>query len=270
MLVLSAALLHAGWNFVVKASDDRLASTWAIATAGAILNLPVLLVLGLPERAALGWLALSAILHVGYGYALAAAYDRVDLASAYPIARGTAPILVAIVGIVLLGDTISPIGIVGIVAVTASLALIGIRHVPTGVSWALLTGLMIASYTISDGAGVRAGGESVRYIAALFFLHALLFTVLLGLTRRSIVSMVDAFRRSPSRLLVGGGASSGAYLLVMIAARTTPLGLVAGLRETSAVFGVLAGHYFLAEHVTRQHAIAVCVAAAGSILIVVN
>lgn len=269
-LVLAAALLHAGWNFVVKASDDRLAATWAIAAGGAVLNLPVLLVLGLPERSAVGWLALSAVLHVGYGYALAAAYDRVELAAAYPIARGTAPLLVTIAGVALLGDTINPLGIAGIVAVTTSLMLIGIRHVPAGASWAVLTGVMIASYTLADGAGVRAGDESVRYIAALFVLHSVLFTVILALTRRSTTSMTAAIRRSPRHLLIGGGASAGAYLLVMIAARTTPLGLVAGLREISAVFGVLAGHRFLAERVTRQHAVAVATAVAGSVLIVLN
>lgn len=268
LLVLAAAILHAGWNFVVKASDDRLAATWAIATAGAVLNIPVLILFGLPESAALGWLVLSAVLHVGYGYALAAAYDRVDLAAAYPIARGTAPLLVTGVSIVALGDAISPLAAAGIMLVTASLAIIGMHHAPNGVSWALLTGVMIASYTLSDGAGVRAGDESMRYIAALFVLHSALFTTMLTMTRRSTASLRNALRQSPGRLLIGGGASAGAYLLVMIAARSTPLGLVAGLRETSAGFGVLAGYLFLHERVTRHHAIAVGTTIAGSMLII--
>lgn len=269
-LVLAAAALHAGWNFIVKTSGDRLVATWAIATAGAFVNVPVLLFLGLPERSAAGWLAVSTVLHVAYGYALAGAYDRVDLASAYPIARGTAPLLVAIVSVPLLGDTINPAGVAGIVLVTASLAIIGLRHVPSGARWAVLTGVVIAAYTLSDGAGVRAGDESVRYIAALFVLHALLFTAVLGFTRGSTATMRTALVRQPGRLLVGGAASAGAYLLVMIAARTTPLGLVSGLRETSAGIGVLAGYAFLGEHVTRQHGIAVCVAIAGAVAIAVN
>lgn len=270
LLVLAAAVLHAGWNFIVKTSTDRLVAAWAVATAGALVNVPVLVLLGLPDRSVAGWLAVSTVLHVGYGYALAGAYDRVDLAAAYPIARGTAPMLVAIVSVPLLGDSITPVGAVGIVLVTLSLAIIGLRHVPSGVSWAVLTGVIIAAYTLSDGAGVRAGDESVRYIAALFVLHSLLFTVMLVATRRSTVTMRSALAQHPGRLLIGGASSAGAYLLVMVAARTTPLGLVAGLRETSAAIGVLAGYALLGERVTRQHAAAVAVTIAGAIAIAVS
>ncbi len=267
---MAAAVLHAGWNFIVKTSDDRLVATWAVATTGALVNVPVIVFLGLPDRSVAGWLAVSTVIHVGYGFALAGAYDRVDLAAAYPIARGTAPLIVAIVSVPLLGDSISVVGVVGIVLVTSSLGIIGLRHVPTGVGWAVLTGIAIAAYTLSDGAGVRAGDESVRYIAALFVLHSLLFTIVLGLTRRSTVTMRAALARQPARLLIGGAASAGAYLLVMIAARTTPLGLVAGLRETSAGIGVLAGYALLGERVTRQHAAAVAFAIAGAIAIAIN
>lgn len=270
LLVLAAAILHAGWNFIVKTSDDRLVAAWAVAAAAALVNVPVLVLLGLPDRSAAGWLAVSSVLHVGYGYALAGAYDRVDLAAAYPIARGTAPLLVAILSVPLLGDSISPVGVLGIVLVTSGLAIIGLRHVPSGVSWAVLTGVMIAAYTLSDGAGVRAGDESVRYIAALFVVHSLLFTVMLVATRRSTVTMRDAVARHPARLLLGGASSAGAYLLVMIAARTTPLGLVAGLRETSAGIGVLAGYAFLGERVTHQHAVAVAVTIVGAIAIAIS
>ncbi|MFT4866060.1 MAG: drug/metabolite transporter (DMT)-like permease [Ilumatobacter sp.] len=269
-LVLSAAVLHATWNLVVKQSADRLVSTWAIVTSGAMLSVPVSIFIGLPERAALPWLATSALLHVAYGYALAGAYDRIDLAAAYPIARGTAPLIVMVGSIMLLDDVVSPVGFIGIALVVASLGLIGIRHVPNGVGWALLTGLMIALYTLSDGAGVRAGNDSIRYIAALFQLHALAFGIMILATRRSPTTMIAAVRRSPLKLLFGGAASAGAYLLVMIAARTTPLGLVAGLRETSAGFGVVAGALVLKERVTRQHAVAVAVAVIGGGLIALS
>ena len=269
-LVLSAAVLHATWNLVVKQSADRLVSTWAIVTSGAMLSVPVSIFIGLPERAALPWLATSALLHVAYGYALAGAYDRIDLAAAYPIARGTAPLIVMVGSIMLLDDVVSPVGFIGIALVVASLGLIGIRHVPNGVGWALLTGLMIALYTLSDGAGVRAGNDSIRYIAALFQLHAVAFGITILATRRSPSTMIAAVRRSPLKLLFGGAASAGAYLLVMIAARTTPLGLVAGLRETSAGFGVVAGALVLKERVTRQHAVAVAVAVIGGGLIALS
>lgn len=270
VLVLTAALLHAAWNVMVKGSVDRLASMWAVATGGAVLNIPVLVVVGLPDPKVGGWLALSTVLHVAYGYALAGTYDRVDLAAAYPIARGSAPLIVTAASVAFLGDRVSLIGVAGVVLVSLSLAIIGLRHVSAGIGWPILTGLTIAAYTLSDGAGVRAGDESVRYIGLLFVLHSLLFTVALGVTRRSMTSLSDAVRRSPWRLLFGGAASAGAYLLVMIAARSAPLGLVAGLRETSAGFGVIAGGLVLHERVTLRHALAVLVAVFGSILIALS
>jgi drug/metabolite transporter (DMT)-like permease len=267
LLVLTAAALHATWNLLVKQSDDRLVSTWAIVMSGALFSIPVTVVLGLPERDAVPWLVTSALLHVAYGHALAGAYDRIDLAAAYPIARGTAPLIVMVGSIAFLGDVVSPVAMIGIVLVVASLGLIGIRHVPHGIGWAVLTGLMIALYTLSDGAGVRAGNDSVRYIAALFQLHAVAFTITILAIRRSPTTMLATVRRSPRRLMFGGLASACAYLLVMIAARTTPLGLVAGLRETSAGFGVLAGALVLHERVTVLHAAAVAVAVGGGGLI---
>lgn len=269
LLVLAAAALHAGWNFLVKASDDRLATTWSVAFGAALVNVPVLAVLGLPETGVLGWLSLSAVLHIGYGYALAAAYNRVDLSAAYPIARGTAPLLVTGASAVFLGDTVSPVGLLGIVLVAGSLCLIGLRHVPSGASWAVLTGVFIAAYTVADGAGVRAGDEAVRYIGSLFVLHAALFTVVLAAHRGSTASLTAVLRGNPGRVLIGGAGSGGAYLLVMMAARTAPLGLVSGLREISAGLGVIAAAVVLKERVSMAHGLAVAAATAGSIAIAV-
>ena len=113
VMVLVAAMLHAAWNLAMKDSDDRLLAAWAIMGVGGLVSLPVLVVLGPPPAEALGWLALSVGIHVGYVLALSRAYELTDLAVAYPVARGTAPLLVTIGGVTLLGDAISPLGIVG-------------------------------------------------------------------------------------------------------------------------------------------------------------
>lgn len=134
MLVVAAAILHAGWNLIVKRSRDRLATTWAIACSGALVTSPVVVIAGLPEPVALPSLIVSAVLHVSCSYALAGAYDRVALSAAYPIARGTSPLIVAVAGMFLLGDRITSVGLIGIVLVTVILGLVGIRHVPSGVN----------------------------------------------------------------------------------------------------------------------------------------
>ena len=266
VMVLIAAMLHAGWNLAMKDSPDRLLAAWAIMGVGGAVSLPVLVVLGPPPAEALGWLALSVCIHVGYALALSRAYELTDLAVAYPVARGTAPLLVTIGGVTLLGDAISPLGVVGVLLVSVGLMSMMRRGSLAGYRWAVLTGLFIAAYTLSDGAGVRAGDDALRYIAALFVLQTSILSVVV-LRLRGRRSMALTMRAQPARLGLAGLAGVTAYLLVLIASRTSPLGLVSGLRETSTAFGVLGGSVFLGESVTPKHAAAVAAAIIGALLI---
>lgn len=265
-LVLLAAVLHALWNSIIKASSDGLIVTWAVVAAAAIANVPLLLILGPPGRDVWWLLAISTAIHVAYNVTLVAAYERADLSVAYPIARGTAPLLVTLAGATVLGDSTTAQGVVGVVLVSLSLATVVSGQPMRNTAMAGLTGLMIASYTVVDGAGVRANGDSVQYIAAVFVLHALIFTGIV-VHRRGIDTMRRTAGAQPFRLLLGGTASAAAYLLVMIAARTEPLGLVAGLRETSAFFGLAIGAWVLDEHVTTRQTVAVVIAVVGTIAI---
>ncbi len=270
VLALAAAVLHAGWNLMVKAGRDRVLSFWAVTLGSAILNVPVLMILGLPDPVTAPYLAATTILHVVYGSLLVAAYERADLAVIYPIARGVAPLLVAVGGVLWLGDLVPALGWVGIALV--SLGIIGIAltaGVGSGVGWALLTGLAIASYTTVDGAGVRAGDEAIRYIGTMFVLTGAVWTAVV-LVRRGMASAVRHVRTQWREVVFGGIGSAGAYALVMVAALLAPLGLVAGVRETSALIGVFGGYRMLREHVTGRHIAAAVLAVTGTILIAVS
>ncbi|CCM65646.1 MAG: EamA family transporter [Candidatus Microthrix sp.] len=266
VMVLVAAMLHAAWNLAMKDSGDRLVAAWAIMGVGGLASVPVLAALGPPPSAALGWLGVSVCIHVGYALALARAYELTDLAVAYPVARGTAPLLVTIGGVTLLGDSIAPLGVVGVVVVSAALMSMMRRGSLAGYRWAVLTGLFIAGYTLSDGAGVRAGDDAIRYIAVLFVLQTLVLSVVV-LRMRGSGAMAAAVRAQPLRLTLAGLGGVTAYLLVLIASRTSPLGLVSGLRETSTAFGALGGYLFLGESVTPKHAAAIAAAIVGALLI---
>lgn len=264
--MLVAAVLHATWNALVKSSGDRFLTSAGVAAASAVVSLPVLLVGGLPSRDVWAIAAASSLVHVAYLVLLTAAYERTDLSVAYPIARGTAPALVAVVGIAALDDDVRLVGLVGIGAVTAGLVVLARSRHWHQTRWALATGVTIAGYTAFDGWGVRRGDESLRYISLVFVLHASMLVALV-LWRRGLAATRAAVADQRGTLLLGGAASAGAYLLVMTAARTEPLGLVAGLRETSAVVGTLIGWRLLGERVTRRHAIAVAIIAAGAVAI---
>ena len=269
-LAFGAAVLHAGWNLLVKAGRDRVLSFWAVTLGSAIWNVPVLIVLGLPDAITAPYLAATTVLHVIYGSLLVAAYDRADLAVIYPIARGVAPLLVALGGVLWLGDVVEAVGWIGIALV--SLGIVGLAitvGVGSGVGWALLTGLAIASYTTVDGAGVRAGDEAIRYIGSMFVLTGIVWTgVVLG--RRGSSRALAHVRSHWREVVLGGLGSAGAYALVMVATLLAPLGLVAGVRETSALIGILGGYRLLREHVSRRHVFAAAVAVTGTILIAVS
>ncbi len=266
VLVLTAALLHAAWNAIVEASPDRLLAIWAVVAAAAVVNVPVLLVVVLPDRDVWWYIAVSAAIHVGYSGALVVAYGRADFSVAYPIARGTAPLVVTLGGAVVLSDPTTAQGVIGVALVSLSLGVLATGRPMRHTTWAAVTGLTIAAYTIVDGAGVRANGDSLQYIGAPFVAYAVAFSLVV-LGRRGLTPMRAVLVAQPGRLLIGGTASAGAYLLVMVVALTEPLGLVAGLRETSALFGLAIGAGILREPVTRRHALAVVFAVLGTVVI---
>jgi drug/metabolite transporter (DMT)-like permease len=256
LLVLGSAVLHASWNLAIKASGDRLVTAAGQVVLGALAFTPALVVTGLPHGA-WGWVALSSVVHLLYGLSLVAAYERGDLSAMYPIARGTAPALVAIGAAVLLGDSITLAGVVAIGLIVGGIVAIGLTGRPRGVPWAILTGIFITTYTIIDGRAVRALDTAVAYTVFVFLGNAVLYAALL-VWRRGITDIVAAVRIEWWKQALGGSAS-----LVLTAARTSPLGLVSAVRETSVVFGAIAGWLLLHEQLGSKRVIAASSIAAG-------
>jgi drug/metabolite transporter (DMT)-like permease len=261
LLVLGSAVLHASWNLAIKASGDRLVTAAGQVVLGALAFTPALVVTGLPHGA-WGWVALSSVVHLLYGLSLVAAYERGDLSAMYPIARGTAPALVAIGAAVLLGDSITLAGVVAIGLIVGGIVAIGLTGRPRGVPWAILTGIFITTYTIIDGRAVRALDTAVAYTVCVFLGNAVLYAGLL-VWRRGMTHILAAVRIEWWKQALGGSASALAYLLVLTAARTSPLGLVSAVRETSVVFGAIAGWLLLHEQLGSKRVIAASSIAAG-------
>lgn len=266
-MALAAAFLHVVWNLVVKVSTDRLVAAFTVSAGGALLNLPVLAVVGLPDRKVWGLVMLSAVVQTFYMVLLSKAYEKGDMSFVYPVARGFAPLLVTGAGVLLLGDRVGAGGALGVLVVMIALAALATgRNDRSGLGWALATGLSIATYTTIDAAASRIEGSAIPVVGAMFVVHTVLMGGYVAMVRGP-ESLVEMFTRAPLRSLAASVGSASGYLLVMSAAVMAPVGLVAAIRETSVVLGVLAGRRFLAEHVTRLHWIAVGCAALGTILI---
>ena len=270
LLVLLSAAMHAGWNFVVKASPDRFLDYTGLSVAGAIVAALTLPWLPLPAVASWPWLAITVFVHVGYYLLLMSAYQHADLSIAYPLTRGTAPVLVALVS-PLAGESLSLGLIFGIGLVAAGIALpigIGVRRGSvsrSALGYGLATAAAIASYTIIDGIGVRLSGHAASYTLWLFFLNAWL-VLGVAIWRRGRGTFAHLGKRWLFSLL-GSVLTMGSYGLVLWAMTVAPIPVVAALRETSVIFATILGAWLLKERMGRWRIGGACLVALGAGLI---
>lgn len=255
--------MHAGWNLLMKRSGDRLISGWAIATTGGLASLPFLVVLGIPDTSVWPNVIASGLVHVGYVSALAAAYERADLSVAYPLARGISPVLIGAGAALFLDDRLSGAGWAGVALTSAGLLFVALHALKLeGLEWAAVTGLFITTYTLIDTAGARADDEALRYVLALFVVHSAWFVPVI-LFRRGWSALAAVMRAEGGRMFLGGALSVGAYALVLAAALTSPIGGVSAVRETSVVFGSLAGWLLLNEDLGLRRTVGAAAVAGG-------
>jgi drug/metabolite transporter (DMT)-like permease len=251
LAVLAAGLLHAGWNALLKSAPggDPLLDTAAVVAGSAVCGLAVLPFVALPDPTAWKFAAASALVHFAYYVTLAQAYRTGDLSFAYPLMRGTAPLLVALLGIVFLREWPSLQVAAGILLIC--LGIVGIafarrgRHTAAAAVWALANAAIIAVYTLIDGAGARASGNAWSYVAWLTFLEGLPFLgwIFARRGRPATAYLARGWRRG----LVGGAGSVAAYGIVLWAMTRAPVAAVAALRETSVLFAALIGALWLKE-----------------------
>jgi len=269
-LVLLAAVLHASWNAMLHGNRDRfLSMTWMSIAIAAVSTLVVLFT-PRPTDAAWPYIVASGLVHIVYNMSLVRAYRRSDLAQAYPIARGSSPLLVTLGAALFAHEAIGPLHALGITLISGgiiALALPGRRLSPAGALAALTTGATIALYTVIDGIGVRlSDGQALTYTAWMFLFYWLmpvLFVAMRGLT--ALWTPIRAAPMAVGSSLAGGLVSIAAYGIVIWAMQSGAMGAVSALRETSVVFAVLIGRLFLREAVSAQRWLACVIVAAGAV-----
>jgi drug/metabolite transporter (DMT)-like permease len=271
LVVLLSALLHAGWNALVRAAADKFLSTLVVVLGAGLLALPLLPWLALPAPASWPYLLASALIHVVYFTLVAWSYRHADLSLAYPVMRGTAPVLTALAAALLLGEMPAAGGWAGIALICLGvLALAGAawRVAPrpgAALLPALANAVVIAAYTLIDGQGARLSGQAAGYTGWLFLLTAVLLLGLAwGWRGRRVLQQARA-RWRPG--LLGGAGTLTAYGLVLWAMAQAPIALVAALRETSIVFAALIGALLLHERLHRSRLIALALICAGAVAI---
>jgi len=251
LLVLLAAVMHASWNAIAKSSTSKLLDITAMALAGGAVCALALPFVPVPEREAWPWLAASLLLHFLYFIALVGAYRWGDLSHAYPLMRGVAPLLVALLGVVLLDDRLTASMWAGVLLISAGILLPFVLWSASdkahwkGTVFALANTVIIATYTLVDGYGTRLSAHPLSYCLWLFLLDPLPILAL-ALARHG-GGVWTYMRRRWAPCAVGGILTVAAYGIVLWAMTRAPIAAVAALRETSVIFAALIGSVLLRE-----------------------
>ena len=268
--VLLAAVLHACWNALLKGVEDRLVTVVLLDLTALVLSALALPLARSPARASWWLLGLSVLLHAGYKVLLMQSYRVGELNQVYPLARGSAPLLVAGFAGLVLGERLGPWQLAGLAGVCGGLVLLletgrgGLRGRPM-LGFALATGVSIAAYTVADGVGVRRSGTDLGYVVWLFLLGGLPIPLY-----AAAVAGRDLAARMRRRL--GAGVAAGAlavtaYGLVIWAQRRGALAVVAALRETSVLVAALIGSLWFSERFGRRRVLAAACITAGIVLL---
>jgi drug/metabolite transporter (DMT)-like permease len=248
-LILSAALLHAVWNAIVKTAADRTTTLGLVALGHVIPGAVMVVLLPLPSLESLGYVLLSTVVHFGYFYLLGRAYEHGDLSVVYPIARGIVPALVGLWAMIFAQEVLPLQAWGGIALIVLGIQLSSWAALRSGVGRAALgfavgTGVCISVYSVVDGIGVRLSGNTLSYWAWGAFLHVFIAGFIALRRGRSLAAL-------PLRVwglgIAGGLVSMTAYGLVLYAKNFAPLGAVSALRETSVIFAALIGFVVLRE-----------------------
>ncbi|MCI2400472.1 EamA family transporter [Aliiroseovarius subalbicans] len=269
LAVLGAAFLHAFWNALIKTGGDKQTGMLMLTLGHAAIGAVVVSLRPLPAAEVWPWLIASGLIHMAYQLFLAYAYEHGDLSRVYPIARGTAPLIVAIVGAVVLSDVITGREYTGVAVLG-----LGILLMAQGVfrndesrrllPYALGSACATAGYSLVDGMGARVSGDPVTYVAWLLILSALFYTpVVLALHGRRVLA------NTPRGWALGGVASAAsyvAYAVVVWAMTQAPIALVTALRETSILFAVLIGWVVFREPMQRGKLVAAGLIVLGVVL----
>ena len=271
--VLLAAALHAVWNALIKMSGDRLVIMAVTTATTSVLVIPILFYLPSPAPASWPYLISSACVHSFYMLVLIKAYGLGDFAQVYPLSRGSAPLLTAMLGFLLLNESMEPSEMLGMLLIVAGifgLALetsAGVLQLSRpALFYSLLTGLCITTYSLVDGMGVRLSGNSLSFILWMFFLDGFLVP-LVALARRPRQLLIDTIKIVWKPGLMVSLLSTIGYAIIVWAFSQERIAPIAVLRETSVLFAMLISVLFIKEAFSALRALIIGLILGGIILL---
>jgi drug/metabolite transporter (DMT)-like permease len=274
-LVLGAAVIHASWNYLLKKSGGGIGFVWAFATLSTLLYAPLAVVVALVGHfefslRTLAFILASAVLHTGYYLLLDRGYRHGDLSIVYPLARATGPLLTVLVAVTFMGERPGTVAMCGAALVVGGAFFLATNPAKLresgsgrGMTFALLTGCMIASYTVVDKQAVSAALIPPILLDWGSNLGRAIVMTPLAMRRREQVK--SAWARQRKRVILVAALCPLSYIFVLTAMTFTPVSYVAPAREISILFAALMGTQWLSEGDVPRRLAATAAMAAGVI-----
>lgn len=265
-VVLFAAAVHATWNAIVKGSSDKFLTATLVTGSATLLALVTLPFLQPPAPASWPFIGMSTIFQICYFRLLALNYQRSEMSLAYPLMRGTAPLIVTMISVLMLQVALPPLAGLGIAIICAGVLSLAVSHGRgngRSVALALLNACVIAGYTLIDGEGVRRSGAPASYTLWIYLLTGPALVGWVLITRRG--TFLPYVRANWLYGMIGGIGTATSYGLALWAMTMAPIAVVSALRETSILFGILLSVTVLRERVDARRLVAACIIAAGAI-----
>ena len=259
--VIIASMFHATWNGMVKKHSNKVTAISAVILGHVPMSIIAVIFLPMPSFKSLPYIIVSAFIHQGYNWFLLKSYSLGDLTKVYPIARGFGPIITTIISILFLGLVISKASVISISLVCVGIITIGlfgykvINNLKI-VKYSLITGFFIGLYSIIDGYGARVSLSAISYMSWGFILSSILFPILLKINKYDNI-FKNIINDGKAIFWIGGSISYLVYGVVIWGFTKAPIPMVSALRESSIVFAIFIGLFFLDEKINLAKLISI-------------
>ena len=270
--VIFAAIIHSLWNGMIKKQDDKYIAIAALVLGHVPLSIIVLFFTPMISIKSIPYVFISAIFLAGYEWCLLSAYRLGDYTKVYPIARGTAPIFIVIFSLIFFSINISKFELIGIITISFGIIVLSFQKFKSinnysEIFYAIATGFFISCYSITDGYGGRASLSPVNYTSWQMIVNATITFPILLVIMKKTDAIKEVFRKGKKIFFVAGPLSYIAYAIIVWAFTYAPIHLVAALRETSIIFALLIGTFFLKEKLTSLKIVSIIIIFLGVILL---
>ena len=255
LIVLFSTVMHAVWNAMVKNHSNKTIAVSAIVLGHVPLSVVAIFLLPLPSFESVPYILASIIIHQCYQWYLINSYEVGDFTKVYPIARGFGPLVATLISVLILGIVLNSFVMISIFVLCFGIMMLGILDKESKntkvLSYSLFTGFFIGMYSLTDGYGARISNSAVSYISWSFLINALIFPIVLRFKNQKNI-FLKIIKEGKIVFWIGGSLSFIIYAIVVWAFTKAPIPMVSALRETSILFSIIIGYFFLKEKITSK------------------